>query len=222
MTMSQTFIAIAGNIGAGKTTLTEMLGQKFNWTPYFESVSDNPYLADFYTDMERWAFPLQIHFLNHRFEAHRGVCRSGHASIQDRSIYEDAHIFAKNLHDTGKMSSRDYANYLKLYNTMIPFLKPPTLLVFVQRSVPNLMRNIQKRGRDYESGIPQSYIEQLNENYRAWSDQYNLGGKLILDLDGVDFVRSSQDFASVCALIENALKQESPTLNTAPSMTHSH
>ena len=194
---SKLFVTIAGNIGTGKTTLTQMLGNRFGWKPHFESVSDNPYLKDFYDDMSRWSFPLQIYFLNHRFKVHRGVGSSNYSSIQDRSIYEDCHIFARSLHESGKMEPRDYKNYIDLYHEMVQLLPPPDLMIYLRKSVPRLVDQIKKRGRDFEQNIPRNYLESLNRYYEDWIGNYKIGKLLIIESDKLDFVARPEDFASI-------------------------
>ena len=201
------FIAIAGNIGTGKTTLTRLLSERFGWKAHFESVTDNPYLADFYADMSRWSFPLQIYFLNHRFTAHQNVTRGEDSAIQDRSIYEDANIFARNLHETGQMEDRDYKNYLELYKVMTQFLNPPDLVIYLKKSLPRLKDQISLRGRDYEKAIPDSYLSSLNRYYDEWMGEYALGKKLIIDSDSLDFVQRPEDFDLICSKILGALDQ---------------
>jgi deoxyadenosine/deoxycytidine kinase len=201
------FIAIAGNIGTGKTTLTRLLSERFGWKSHFESVSDNPYLADFYSDMARWSFPLQIYFLNHRFTAHQNVTHGADSAIQDRSIYEDANIFARNLFETGQMEERDYRNYLELYRVMTQFLNPPDLVIYLRKSLPRLKDQIALRGRDYEKAIPDSYLSSLNRYYDEWMGHYALGKKLVIDSDHLDFVQRPQDFEHICGEILGALDQ---------------
>jgi deoxyadenosine/deoxycytidine kinase len=201
------FVAVAGNIGTGKTTLTEMLSERFGWKSHFEAVVDNPYLADFYSDMQRWSFPLQIFFLNNRFQVHQRVSLGTDSAIQDRSIYEDANIFARNLFEEGKMEERDYENYLRLYEVMTSFLSPPDLIIYLRKSLPNLKKQIKKRGRDYEQAIPDSYLENLNRYYDDWMKNYSLGKKLIIDSDELDFVKNSSDFDSIASRIVSALDQ---------------
>lgn len=203
-----TFIVIAGNIGSGKTTLSKMLAQHFNWSAHFESVDDNPYLQDFYSDMPRWSFPLQVHFLTHRYQTHRAITSSSASSVQDRSIYEDANIFARSLYEQDKMDKRDYENYLKLFRTMTEELKPPTLLVYLRRSVPLLKERIRLRGRDYEKNIPDSYLEKLNFYYEDWFHNYKGGKTLLIDTDQRDFIGSSADFQDLVHQIINSLDQK--------------
>lgn len=201
------FIAVAGNIGTGKTTLTNMLSSRFGWTPHFESVKDNPYLADFYGDMHRWSFPLQIYFLNHRFKAHQTISRGTESAIQDRSIYEDANIFARNLVEEGKMGERDYLNYLDLYKTMSTYLTPPDLVIYLRKSLPRLQEHIKRRGRDFEANIPAEYLTHLNRYYEDWMENYDLGKKLIINSDNLDFLNKSEDFDWICRQILAQLDQ---------------
>lgn len=190
----QLFITIAGNIGTGKTTLTRMLAEHYNWKPHFESVADNPYLKDFYADMSRWSFPLQIYFLNHRYKTHREVGFTSASAIQDRSIYEDCHIFARNLYEAGNMEERDYRNYLELYNEMIKHLRAPDLMIYLRKSLPRLVSQIKLRARDYEQTIPEQYLANLNRYYEEWIGKYNTGKLLVIDSDELDFVSRPQDF----------------------------
>jgi deoxyadenosine/deoxycytidine kinase len=201
------FIAVAGNIGTGKTTLTHLLSRRFGWTPHFEAVTDNPYLADFYRDMSRWSFPLQIFFLNHRFGAHQAITQGTNSAIQDRSIYEDANIFARNLHETGQMEDRDFKNYLQLYTTMTSFLQPPDLVLYLRKSLPKLKEQISKRGRDYEKSIPDEYLLSLNRYYDDWMETYSMGKKLIINSDSLDFVENPQDFEHIASKIVSTLDQ---------------
>lgn len=203
--MNKKFIAIAGNIGSGKSSLTTMLSRKFDWTPYYESVEDNPYLADFYGDMKRWSFHLQVYFLSHRFQTHKKIVESGASVIQDRSIYEDAEIFARNLHAIGNMDTRDYENYVALYKVMTDYLKPPDLMVYLRANVGTLMAQITKRGRSYEQSISRAYLEQLNSHYEQWIGQYSLGKLLVIESDNIDFVGNSGDFEKIESMIKNAL-----------------
>lgn len=204
---SNIFVAVAGNIGTGKTTLTQMLSQRFGWKAHLEAVTDNPYLADFYKDMSRWSFPLQIFFLNHRFNAHQLITQDGSSAIQDRSIYEDANIFARNLYEQKIMEERDYKNYLELYKVMSAFLTPPDLVIYLRKSLPKLKEQIQKRGRDYEKDLPQDYLANLNRYYDDWMQGYSLGNKLIIDSDDLDFVTRRQDFDFIADQIIEGLDQ---------------
>ena len=190
-------IAVAGNIGVGKTTLTGLLAKNFNWEPHYESVDNNPYLDDFYTDMQRWAFNLQVYFLNSRFGQLKEFQESGKNIIQDRTIYEDAHIFAPNLHAMGLMTSRDFDNYLSLFKLMSSFVNPPDLLIYLRASVPTLVKQIQSRGRDYESSIRIDYLTRLNERYEAWISEYTSGKLLIIDTDDLDFSKNQEDLGFV-------------------------
>ena len=198
-------IAIAGNIGSGKTTLTKMLVEHFKWTPKFESVDYNPYLADFYNDMERWSFNIQIYFLNKRFLDVVEIRKSDKIIVQDRSIYEDACIFAPNLHDMGLMSSRDFDNYQSLFSLMVSLVKAPDLLIYLRSSIPHLVGNIQKRGREYESSIRLDYLKGLNALYEQWVENYHDGKLLILDVDKLNFEERPEDFSTICDRIEAQL-----------------
>lgn len=190
-------IAVAGNIGAGKTTLTEMLARHFNWEPYFEDVDHNPYLSDFYEDMPRWSFNLQMYFLNSRIRQQIAI-RSGQVTvIQDRTIYEDAAIFAPNLYEMGLMAHRDFANYESFFNNLRQLITPPDLLIYLKASVPKLVDQIQKRGREYEENIRLDYLKRLNEYYNKWIAGYKDGPLLVIDLDKLDFESNKEDFAEV-------------------------
>lgn len=201
------FITIAGNIGTGKTTLTRMLADHYGWKPHFESVADNPYLKDFYADMARWSFPLQVYFLNHRYKTHREVGNSGGSAIQDRSIYEDCHIFARNLFESGDMEERDYRNYLELYSEMIKHLNPPDLMIYLRKSVPKLVEQIQRRGRDFEQNIPLDYLTQLNRFYDDWISRYDTGKLLVIDSNELDFVAKPEHFDLIAKQILEKLDQ---------------
>ncbi|HBI80483.1 MAG TPA: deoxynucleoside kinase [Bacteroidales bacterium] len=195
-------IAIAGNIGSGKTTLTGLLAKYYKWKPQYEDVDDNPYLNDFYNDMQRWSFNLQIYFLNSRFSQIVEIHRKGEDVIQDRTIYEDAHIFAPNLHDMGLMSTRDFNNYLSLFNLMTSLVKPPDLLIYLRATVPTLVRQIQKRGREYEKNIRLDYLQRLNERYEAWIEGYKLGKLLIVDVDNLNFPDKPEDLRAIINKID--------------------
>ena len=198
-------IAIVGNIGAGKTTLTELLSKHFTWEAQFEAVDNNPYLEDFYGDMKRWSFNLQIYFLNSRFQQLIELQKGDKNIIQDRTIYEDAYIFAENLHDMGLMSSRDYENYRAIFDNITTFIKPPDLLIYLKASVPTLVNNIQRRGREYESGIRLDYLSKLNDKYKKWIDNYKEGKLLVLDKDKLDFANNPEDLGFIIQSIEREI-----------------
>jgi deoxyadenosine/deoxycytidine kinase len=198
-------IAIAGNIGAGKTTLTEMLSKHYRWIPQFEDVDDNPYLNDFYEDMPRWSFPLQIYFLNGRLRQLIDIQQGTETVIQDRTIYEDAHIFAPNLHEMGLMTKRDFDNYFTFFSTLKGMVQPPDLLIYLQCSVPTLVGQIQKRGREYEENIRLDYLKRLNDYYNKWIDGYKEGPLLIINGDENKFGERNEDFGKVINLIDSQL-----------------
>lgn len=195
-------IALAGNIGAGKTTLTELLAKHYKWSPHYEDVDENPYLNDFYEDMQRWSFNLQIYFLNSRFKQIVDIRSSTKTVIQDRTIYEDAEIFAPNLHAMGLMSTRDFNNYHSLFQMMSKLVQAPDLLIYLRASVPTLVNQIQKRGREYESSIRIDYLKQLNERYEAWVNRYNAGKLLIIDVDRINFQSNPEDLSNVIDRID--------------------
>ena len=190
-------IAIAGNIGSGKTTLTGLLSRHFSWEAHYEDVDTNPYLQSFYEDMQRWSFNLQVYFLNSRFRQIVDIRQSGKTVIQDRTIYEDAHIFAKNLHSMNLMSTRDYDNYKSLFELMSSFIQPPDLLIYLKAAVPTLVKQIQKRGRDYESAIRLDYLKRLNEMYEEWISGYTLGKLLIVEVDNMNIEENPEDLGVV-------------------------
>jgi len=195
-------IAIAGNIGAGKTTLTKLLAKHYKWEAQLEDVVDNPYLDDFYNQMERWSFNLQVYFLNSRFRQVSLIRESGKDIIQDRTIYEDAHIFAPNLHAMGLMTNRDFENYKSLFDLMESFVDGPDLLIYLRSSISNLVSQIHKRGRDYENSISIDYLSRLNERYEAWISKYSKGKLLIIDVDPLDFVDNPEDLGKIINKID--------------------
>jgi deoxyadenosine/deoxycytidine kinase len=198
-------IAIAGNIGSGKTTLTGLLAKHFGWEPHYEDVDTNPYLNSFYEDMQRWSFNLQIYFLNSRFRQVVDIRKSGKTVIQDRTIYEDAFIFAPNLHSMNLMSTRDFENYRSLFDLMSTFIQPPDLLIYLRASVPTLVNQIQKRGRDYENAIRLDYLKNLNEIYEDWIESYKFGKLLIIDADTLKVSENPEDLGSVIEKINAQL-----------------
>ncbi len=198
-------IAVAGNIGSGKTTLTRLLAKHYKWEPHYEDVDHNPYLTDFYQDMQRWSFNLQIYFLNSRFNQILEIRKSGKKIVQDRTIYEDAHIFAPNLHDMGLMTTRDFDNYVSLFQLMTSLVEPPDLLIYLRASVPTLVNQISQRGRKYEDSIRLDYLKRLNERYEAWIQGYETGKLLIIDVDNVDFTNQNEDLRTVINKIDAEL-----------------
>ncbi len=198
-------IAVAGNIGAGKTTLTELLSKHYKWIPQFEDVDHNPYLNDFYDDMPRWSFNLQIFFLNGRLNQLLEIYSGTETVIQDRTIYEDAHIFAPNLHDMGLMSKRDYNNYFQFFQTLKRMVQPPDLLIYLQASVPTLVGQIQKRGREYEENIRLDYLKRLNDLYNKWIDGYKEGGLLVIDVDKNKFPENEEHLGEIITRIDAQL-----------------
>ncbi|MBN1633727.1 MAG: deoxynucleoside kinase [Ignavibacteria bacterium] len=199
------FVTIAGNIGSGKSSLTKLIAERYQWIPYFESVGDNPYLKDFYADMNRWSFNLQIYFLSHRFRIHKEITNLNKSVIQDRSIYEDVEIFAKNLYKLGRMSERDYETYNSLFKEMIAYLNPPDLLVYLKADISTLLDQIRHRGRDFEKNIEVSYLEELNSSYNEWIERYKYGKSLIIESDSLDFVSSSEDLDKIANMITGAI-----------------
>lgn len=198
-------IAIAGNIGAGKTTLTELLSKHYKWIPQFEDVDQNPYLFDFYEDMPRWSFNLQIYFLNSRLNQLLEISRGTETIIQDRTIYEDAYIFAPNLHEMGLMSKRDFDNYFDFFQNLRQMVKPPDLMIYLQASVPTLVGQIQKRGREYEENIRLDYLKRLNEYYNKWVDGYKEGPLLIINVDNTKFVENEEHLGEIIAKVDAEL-----------------
>jgi len=195
-------IAIAGNIGAGKTTLAKKLSHHYGWKTEFEAVEDNPYLVDFYKDMKQWAFHLQVYFLNSRLQQVKRIRESEHTVVQDRSIYEDCYVFAKNLHESGNMSDRDYHNYLELFDSMAAVITPPDLLIYLRADIPKLVGQIEKRGRDYEETIRIDYLKNLNKHYEAWVKQYDIGKLVIIDVNQLDYQNNVEDFALIVSKID--------------------
>jgi deoxyadenosine/deoxycytidine kinase len=198
------YVAVAGNIGAGKSSLTGLLAKHFNWEAFYESVDDNPYLQDFYEDMRRWSFNLQIYFLSSRFRHQKEMLNDDVNLIQDRTIYEDVEIFAKNLHNMNLMSDRDFTNYEALFHEMSYYLRPPDLLIYLRAQVPTLVKQIQQRGRDYENTIRIEYLERLNNLYEDWIGRYP-HEKLIIDTDDLDFVNNEEDLGKVIDLIDQRM-----------------
>jgi len=198
-------IAIAGNIGSGKTTLTGLLAKNFKWEPHYESVDDNPYLNSFYEDMQRWSFNLQIYFLNNRFKQIVAIRNSGKTVVQDRTIYEDAYIFAPNLHSMNLMSTRDFDNYHSLFELISSLIQPPDLLIYLRATVPTLVKQIQKRGREYENAIRLDYLKNLNERYEDWITGYKLGKLMIVDVDNVNFSEDPEDLGTVIERVNTEL-----------------
>lgn len=198
-------VAVAGNIGSGKTTLTGLLGKHYKWDCHYEDVDENPYLLDFYRDMQRWSFNLQIYFLNSRFNQVTEIREGNRNVIQDRTIYEDAFIFAPNLHSMGLMTTRDFENYFSLFNSMEKFLQPPDLLIYLRASVPALVNNIQQRGREYEEAIRLDYLKRLNERYEAWISTYDKGKLLIIDVDNNAFHENPEDLGTIISAIEGEI-----------------
>ena len=198
-------IAIAGNIGAGKTSLTELISKHYGWQAHYEDVIDNPYLDDFYTHMELWSFNLQIYFLRSRFQQLLAFKNNPKTIVQDRTVYEDAHIFAPNLNAMGLMSQRDYKNYIELFNLMESLVEGPDMLIYLRSSIPNLVSKIHKRGRDYENSISIEYLSRLNERYEAWISTYDKDKMVIIDVDDLDFVENKKDLESLISEIDKSL-----------------
>lgn len=198
-------IAVAGNIGAGKTALAEQLSRHYGWHVHFEDIDKNPYLRDFYEDMQRWAFNLQIYFLHSRFSQVLKIKNAPNTVIQDRTIYEDAYIFASNLSDMGLIGKRDYDTYLALFELMSNLIEPPDLIIYLRASIPTLVERIQKRGRNYEANISLDYLKRLNERYEAWIENYDLGKMLVIDVDNCDFVEYSEDLSYIIDRVDAEL-----------------
>ena len=198
-------IAIAGNIGAGKTTLSEKLANHYKWEVNYEDTTTNPYLSDFYNDMQRWSFNLQIYFLNSRYQQLIKIQNGSHTVIQDRTIYEDAYIFAPNLHDMGLMSKRDFENYFTLFKTMSTQVDPPNLMIYLRASISTLVSHIQTRGRDYEGNMSLDYLKRLNDKYERWISNYKAGPLLIIESDGLDFKNNQEDFGKIVQMVYTEL-----------------
>jgi hypothetical protein len=196
---------VAGNIGSGKSSLTRLLSTTLGWTPMFESVEDNPYLADFYGDMKRWSFALQVYFLSNRFRSHKAITEGTRSVVLDRVIYEDAEIFARNLFEIGSMTERDYLNYRALYDVMTEYLHPPDLLVYLRANVTTLQRQIERRGRDFEQRIAPEYLERLNTHYERWIDGYRLGKLMVVQSDDMDFVNNGKDLERIVREVRRRL-----------------
>jgi hypothetical protein len=205
MTSKKAFVAVAGNIGSGKSSLTRLLSTAHGWTPMYESVEDNPYLSDFYKDMRRWSFQLQVYFLSNRFRSHKAITEGSQSVVLDRVIYEDAEIFARNLFEIGNMEERDYNNYVALYNVMTEYLHPPDLLIYLRASVNTLVRQISLRGRDFEQSIKREYLEQLNRHYESWIGRYNKGKLLVVESDNLDFVNRKEDLQRILTWVDEKL-----------------
>ena len=198
-------VAISGNIGSGKTTLTTKLAKHYKWDPHFEDVENNPYLNDFYKEMQRWSFNLQVYFLNSRFRQIINIKKRNKKFIQDRTIYEDAYIFAPNLHAMGLMSTRDFDNYKELFSLMDSFVEGPDLLIYLRASVPTLVEQIQKRGREYENSIRLDYLTQLNKRYEDWIEKYDKGNLLIIDVDDLNFSENEEDLGSIIEQVDSKI-----------------
>ncbi len=198
-------IAIAGNIGAGKTTLSELLSKHYGWEVHYEDASSNPYLSDFYDDMQRWAFNLQIYFLNSRYKQILDIQKGDVSVVQDRTIYEDAYIFAPNLHEMGLMSERDFENYFDLFNTMSKQVNPPDLLIYLKSNISTLVNHIQTRGRDYEGNMSLDYLKRLNNRYENWIAEYTEGKLLIIPVDDMDFKNNKEDLGKIIEMVDREL-----------------
>ncbi|MBE2201857.1 MAG: deoxynucleoside kinase [Anaerolinea sp.] len=203
--MSNYFITIAGNIGVGKSTLVGLLAERLGWSPIYEAVTENPYLADFYQDMQRWSFHSQVFFLSRRLQQHHQLLQLPNSAIQDRSVYEDAEIFARNLYRQGQMGERDWQSYYDLYQTLAMLLRPPDLVIYLQASLPTLRRRIANRGRDYERGISDAYLMQLNELYDEWAQRFSLSPVLIVDTNNLDYVQNGTHLDAIWERIEARL-----------------
>lgn len=200
-------MAVAGNIGSGKSSLTRLLSGRFGWTPFYESVDENPYLSDFYADMRRWSFQLQVYFLSNRFRSHKSITEGPESVILDRVIYEDAEIFARNLYEIGMMEERDYRNYVSLYQVMTEYLRAPDLLIYLRAGVDKLLEQISLRGRGFEQSIKREYLEQLNRHYEGWISRYTLGRLLVVESDKLDFVNKREDLDRIARMIRQKLPE---------------
>ncbi len=198
-------IAIAGNIGAGKTSLAKKLAHHYGWHTEFEAVDDNPYLSDFYGDMKQWSFHLQVYFLNSRLNQVKRIRENDHTVVQDRSIYEDCFVFAKNLHQSGNMTERDYRNYMDLFDSMAPVITPPDFLIYLRADIPKLVGQIEKRGRKYEESIRIDYLKNLNQHYEEWIKQYDIGKLIIIDVNQLDYLQNVEDFALIISKIDTEM-----------------
>lgn len=199
------FLAVAGNIGAGKSSLTRLLSERMKLRPFFESVEDNPYLNDFYADMQRWSFNLQVYFLSNRFRSHKVITEGPQSVILDRVIYEDAEIFARNLYEIGKMDERDYQNYVALYGVMTEYLRAPDILIYLRANIDTLLRQISLRGREFEKSITREYLEQLNRHYEGWIGRYDRGNLLVVESDALDFVNNPDDLETIVEMVTKQL-----------------
>ena len=205
--MRKHFITISGNIGAGKSSLTKMLSEKLGWIPFYESVEDNPYLEDFYNDMKKWSFHLQIYFLSKRFNDSHSILKLNESVILDRTLYEDGEIFARNLYELGNMSERDYKNYKQLYNILINYLPKPDLMIYLRSDVDFLLQRIKKRSRDFEASIPKEYLLRLNNYYEEWISKYKISDLLIIDVKKYDYVNNPDDLNFVVDQIMERIKK---------------
>ena len=212
---NKVFISIAGNIGSGKSSLTKLLSKHFGWIPFYESVDNNPYLSDFYADMKRWSFHLQVYFLSNRFRNHKQIIEMPESVVQDRSIYEDVEIFARNLHEMGNMDKRDYENYRDLFSIMVDYLKPPDLLIYLRANVNTLVRQIKLRGRSFEQSISKDYLERLNASYEDWIKRYDIGKLLVIESDEIDFVNNGEHLNDIIRKVEEALSRSKPGASNA-------
>ncbi|HTX73918.1 MAG TPA: deoxynucleoside kinase [Rectinemataceae bacterium] len=206
------YIVLAGNIGAGKSTLVELLSRRLGFEPYYEPVAQNPFLQDFYADMPRWAFHSQVFFLTHRVRSHHALMADRHSVVQDRSLYEDAEVFAKNLYERGDMSGRDWETYVELYRSLCSLLPAPDLVIYLRATVPTLQARIARRGRSFEAGIPDEYLASLNRLYEAWIESFELSPVLIVPGDRLDFVAESRDFEAIAATVEERLRDKQGSL----------